>query len=370
MISEVFVLKDENVSAYPFMFVKKHNKIVFKKMCGNIIDVEGTILRMLSNYSKFSDDIKVCLSHTLQASEELKETISDIHNVQLIESPTQEVIDHINHFYDSENFVELGEFDYNGESFIGVKIKHDRKIIEKLYFNRFGEGYQRFISRVLGHVKEFTDGKIDYPVSFSNKSSIELYKNFKWDKKVNIDKYSHFSFDVDDYIKRNEREIDNRFKSESSNYELKQKYIVDHEDIKKYKHPIVVYPDGSVFPNGKSGIGVVFVENDHVLNYFGKATPSDIEANECESIAIYEALLYAKVNLPFDTDYLEIRTDSLNCIKNIDEKNNVDKTLDIIALLEEIKWLDIRICWNKGHSGIFHNEMADIIAKKVCLDEY
>lgn len=367
MISEVLIMMDHKVSSYPFMFIKKHNKIVFKKLNSIVFDVEEALLKMLNNFSKFSDKLSLVLQTEL--SENFKDSVSKIQNIEFSENPSESMQVHVKNFYNDENYVNLGEFSQSGLSFIAVKIKNKQRIVEKLYFNRYDEDYNRFVSRVLSHVRAFTKKKLDFPVRFSNKETMENYKNFKWAKKVQVKQYALFDFNVNEYISKNEKEIENRIKSESYNQELKEKYSVNYEDVKKYKNPIIVYPDGAVFPNGRSGIGVVFVENDQVLNFFGKSTDFGISANECESIAIYETLIYAKQHLPFHTDYLEIRTDSLNCIRNIDEGNDVDNTMKIKDLLEEITWLDIKICWNKGHSGIFHNEMADIIAKNICLSE-
>lgn len=367
MISEVLIMKDEKVSNHPFMFIKKHNKIVFKKLNSVIVDVEDSLYKMLNNFSKFSDQLKLVVKVNL--STEFFSKVKEIKNIEFVETVSKSMENHISNFYNDENYVHLGEFSKEGLSFIAVKIKNKQRIVEKLYFNRYEEDYNRFVSRVLSHVKSFTKKKLDFPVLFSNVETMENYKKFKWAKKVQIKQCDIFSFNVEDYVSKNIKEIENRIKSESYNQELKEKYGVNYDEVKKYKNPVIVYPDGAVFPNGRSGIGVVFVENDQVVNFFGKSTDFGISANECESIAIYETLIHAKQHLSFSTDYLEIRTDSLNCIRNIDEENDVDKTMAIKSLLEEMTWIDIKICWNKGHSGIFHNEMADIIAKNVCMSE-
>lgn len=367
MISEVLIMKDEKVSNHPFMFIQKHNKIVFKKLNSVIVDVEDSLFKMLNNFSKFSEQLNLVIDTDL--SEDFLSMVKTIENIEFVEKISETMALHVKNFYNDENYVSLGEFSKEGLSFIAVKIKNKQRIVEKLYFNRYEEDYNRFVSRVLSHVRSMTKKKIDFPIYFSNRETMENYKKFKWAKKVQIKQCELFNFNAEDYISKNIREIENRIKSESNNQELKEKYSVNYEDVNKYKNPVIVYPDGAVFPNGRSGIGVVFVEKDQVVNFFGKSTDFGISANECESIAIYETLIHAKQHLSFSTDYLEIRTDSLNCIRNIDEGNDVDKTMEIKSLLEEMTWLDIKICWNKGHSGIFHNEMADIIAKNVCMSE-
>lgn len=119
---------------------------------------------------------------------------------------------------------------------------------------------------------------------------------------------------------KNKSLIESKVRSEKNNNKLKSKYKIDEKEKDKYTNPILIYTDGAVFPDGRSGIGVVVVENNHVIEFFGKAVDFNIDSNECESIAIYEALKYVQTKLPFSVDYVEIRTDSLNCLKDMDEE--------------------------------------------------
>jgi ribonuclease HI len=140
---------------------------------------------------------------------------------------------------------------------------------------------------------------------------------------------------------------------------------------------IEVYTDGSSLGNpGPGGYGVVIVHNGKVVHEIG-GHYQDTTNNKMELQAVIETLKYVSKS-EFDKSEVVIHADSAYVLNGITswvfnwEKNGwmtankkpvLNKQIwqELIELVRNFKG---KVLWQKvkGHSGVEHNERADVIA--------
>lgn len=141
---------------------------------------------------------------------------------------------------------------------------------------------------------------------------------------------------------------------------------------KKYIEKILIYPDGGVNGNGYIGsVGAyafVVTENEEVLHQYSRRV-EETTNNRMEMQACIDAMYWVKEQ--GITEPVRILSDSEYCVKgyNIWSKNwkprgwakiaNDDLWKEIDSIGESLP--NVEISWIKGHSGIYHNEMADAL---------
>lgn len=120
---------------------------------------------------------------------------------------------------------------------------------------------------------------------------------------------------------------------------------------------IEVYTDGACFPN--PGFGAwAFVEKTgpRSIGYYQSGTEPDTTCNRMEYTAAIKAIEYFD-----DAERMTIFTDSMLLVRcgnrtARSQKKNLDlvERLNLLTMQRPISFV-----WVRGHSGIWHNEMAD-----------
>lgn len=372
-------------------FVKKTNKIVFKrankKSKNNTFD---TLLNYCFSMSKYFSKVLIKSCNILN-EDQLKQLYKN-GNVFLVDKLSDEMEKHISSSLNeidnpTDDHLKIATFEYENETFIHMEVKSGVKKYTLFRHKRLREDMSDFIKRTLTSCitnAMFKKEKLNIYFSDMEKSNFELKdvalksinKNTKkTNKNIIVNKMKElFDFDKHEFIDKNKLELDNKIKSSFKNLALQSVYEVNEEDIKQYNKGNIIYTDGAVFNCGGCGVGGVFVdENMKIINRLSlKLKDKKLTSNDCEMEGIYESLFaYKNVAMNENIDYIEIRTDSLNCAINIDKKLNHKRVKRVNALIDEYSNNGIKVVvrWNKGHIGIELNEMADILARSAIVDQ-
>ena len=124
------------------------------------------------------------------------------------------------------------------------------------------------------------------------------------------------------------------------------------------------YTDGS---KSEEGTGAAFIKIVDGVDSESWTVPlhASTSVYYAELVAIEAALIDAQHS---GTGFVRIYTDSLSALTTLSKPNtNIWIERIRMRLLRMSSSMDIKICWVRGHSGIYGNEVADQLAKQAAL---
>ena len=136
------------------------------------------------------------------------------------------------------------------------------------------------------------------------------------------------------------------------------------------KNAKLIFTDGSVNEDGRSGSGIYIMEANKEATYIRVRISDNSSSTQAELIAIRKALSWAVDNKIPEQEII-IYTDSQTSLRNIQNYkpwSNIRITQDIQDLIELLHGIGktVTLNWIPSHIGIPGNEIADSIAKEAC----
>lgn len=365
------LILSESVYGQPAAFIKNPNKIYLKRAEDKKSTQEqfDSIFRYCVGLCQHFEN--VFIKSTAEMTQLMKDEFGRIDNLHFKQELSNEMEEHVlmvlmekeNPTSDSLVFKRI---EYKGEKFLIVDVKVGLKMYSIIRQKRLAETEQTLFCRVFKSImvkERFGKG---FNISVSDEQMFSFVEKMKLKLK---NKLSLIGVDENACICQYQHLFEHKIKNVRNSDQLKQTYVVDESEISNYQNGLVIYTDGSVFNDGQCGVGIVMVQNNEVICQLGKKVENNLTSNHCESFGILTALEYIKDHAVLfqKYDYIEIRTDSLNCADQIGIGSTIAKTQEILELIESLDQ-KIVVRWNKGHSGIEYNDLADELARKVCIN--
>lgn len=356
-----FLIVQHKKFGEPVAFIKKPNKIYVKKSRNKEKLLETLIVDCFS-LSKYFEGAILNIDDSVLLSENVEKIITENNNIDMKNSVSAELLQYVGKSLSeienpTKDELNVYMIENEGQVFIVFDIKAGIKRYSVVRHKRLSESPNKLFNRMLQSLIAKESFNNELIISVSHDEMKKWFSVFHFNKK-NIKtirkKKSEEAFFIE-----NKNLIENKMKSTQNNEMLKQKHIVNEEDAKSYNNSVIIYTDGAVFPDKSCGVGVVLTKNEKMFKSFGvKVFDCIPDSNECEYRGIKEALKHV-ADHNIKADYIEIRTDSLNCASRISEGNVCHMFKELTGRIKA----NIAVKWNKGHAGIEFNEMADLLAK-------
>lgn len=364
---------EHNIEEF-LLVIKKPNKIIIRKSSkkNNGISKIDEFLNILIKLTEHFEHIAI--KSYVGLSEDQLNLIQLNDKLKVVNEQSKEMEKYVSDLKKemlepTNNFIKLDFAVYNELLFMKALIKSGEKRYQVIRHKRVNETKKEFIKRSMKSIT--ATSKLN--TSFDLYNTTDEYLSRLVENRLHRLGYEPklkecYKMDEELFFTENNDLLNNKVKSEIKNNELKNKYLFNNEDYKKFEKHLIIYTDGAVFNDGRSGVGVVFTRNGKEILSFSNKLDNDIDANVCEAMGILKALVelfFGKTK--YQLDYVEIRTDSLTCVNQIEEKKSTDPIIVEILNIIEKSNVKIVLRWNKGHDGIEFNEKANDLARNAAL---